>query len=435
MHQNVKTIKQRTRLVSQLRASLVRMRFWLTTAGNRGQALPHASLIIVFGMICLLRIGPVLAEDAAAEKSAASAPAETANTNKGEWAAREKANELPRQHLDPQTTQQTVLTTELKKNEQVWLESPKDKGKFLAVAVKEASGTPQGAVVIIPDYGQHAQWPVLVKPFGELLPDKGWYVLSASMPEKYSRQPPDRAFEPKALDEVMVNTDIPAVASSRTADAENKTSDTEVEAKEPTEQSAAEQGNASDDGIDSPDGNAVAIDLGDGTINSDDAEKGGADNELVATAAEVARARMRSALGYVKSKGYENIVLVGIGMGASHTLKYLEENKGSLPRRGFAVILVDAKFSEDDAEAFSKSFDKGFQSPMLDIVNTLDLPSMGRAESRKRLSRSLSMSGYQQIKMPLTSQATKDPQSVLMHRISAWVSVKAPGTKATKYKR
>lgn len=115
MHQNVKTIKQRTRLVSQLRASLVRMRFWLTTAGNRGQALPHASLIIVFGMICLLRIGPVLAEDAAAEKSAASAPAGTANTNKGEWAAREKANELPRQHLDPQTTQQTVLTTELKK--------------------------------------------------------------------------------------------------------------------------------------------------------------------------------------------------------------------------------------------------------------------------------------------------------------------------------
>jgi hypothetical protein len=97
--------------------------------------------------------------------------------------------------------------------------------------------------------------------------------------------------------------------------------------------------------------------------------------------------------------------------------------------------LIDPKFSEDNAEVFRKSFNKGFQSPMLDIINTLDLPSLVRAESRKRSTRSLSMTGYQQIKMPLTTQALQDPQSVLMHRISAWVAVKAPGTKATKYKR
>lgn len=345
-----------------------------------------------------------------------------------EWAAREKASELPRMHLDPQTTQQTVLSAELKGSELIWLDSPSDHGKFLGVAIKEASGTPQGAVVVIPDYGQHAQWPVVVKPLGELLPDKGWYVFSVSMPVKVDKLPPERAFKAKTVDEIVVSADVPAAASGA-ADAEKAAADKGTEAEPVEDEVAAATPPAEDEG-------AVAIDLGQGAINQDSGgAKSGSGNEFTASAAEIAGARVFAAVNYVKSKGYENLILLGYGMGAHHVMNYLEANKGSLPRRGFAVILIDAKFERDDDSVLNDSIGKGFSSPMLDLVNSLDLNAVSRAESRKRATKSLKMTGYQMVKMPMTAQSLKEPQSILMHRISGWLSVKAPGTKATKYRR
>jgi hypothetical protein len=367
-----------------------------------------------------------------------SAKSDATTTGMSEWAARAKATELPRQHLDPQSTQQSVLKTEVKVAEQVWLETPSDKGKFLAVAIKEASATPQGALVAIPDYGQHAHWPVLVKPLGELLPDKGWYVFSVSMPQRFSVLPPDRELAAKTLEQIIVSGEQTVSGDAQAASSDKAGDDAAKENTAAPGETVV--GNAAPAGAANE--TAVAIDLGADKINQNtdsnadsNAGQGGAKNELTESAAEIAGARVSAALDFVKSKGYGNLVIIGIRSGASHIFDYLAANKGSLPRRGFAVIMIDARFDTPDLEAMENAFSAGFASPVLDLVNTLDQDSVNRADQRKRVARSLQMSGYLQVKMAMTSQSLQDPQSVLMHRIAGWLSVHAPGTKATKFKR
>lgn len=54
--------------------------------------------------------------------------------------------------------------------------------KFLAVFTPESSNFPQGAIILLHDYGGHLDWPRLINPLRTRLPDFGWSTLSLQMP-------------------------------------------------------------------------------------------------------------------------------------------------------------------------------------------------------------------------------------------------------------
>ncbi len=58
----------------------------------------------------------------------------------------------------------------------VWLETPA--GKTLALYQADRSGRPQGAAILIHEASTHADWPAVIHPLREGLPDHGWSTLS-----------------------------------------------------------------------------------------------------------------------------------------------------------------------------------------------------------------------------------------------------------------
>jgi len=68
----------------------------------------------------------------------------------------------------------------------VWLQTDKQQ-KVFAIYTEDRTGKHNGAVIILHDMGQHPDWPDVVKPLREALPDHGWSTLSVQMPvlERY----------------------------------------------------------------------------------------------------------------------------------------------------------------------------------------------------------------------------------------------------------
>lgn len=62
----------------------------------------------------------------------------------------------------------------------VWLQSGQQ--KVLALYADDRTGKHDGAVIILHDMGQHPDWPEVVSPLRNALPDHGWATLSVQMP-------------------------------------------------------------------------------------------------------------------------------------------------------------------------------------------------------------------------------------------------------------
>lgn len=54
--------------------------------------------------------------------------------------------------------------------------------EIIGFYVPQRTRTPQGAVLILPNDGEHGQWPVVVAPLRDTLPDSGWSTLVVHLP-------------------------------------------------------------------------------------------------------------------------------------------------------------------------------------------------------------------------------------------------------------
>ena len=57
---------------------------------------------------------------------------------------------------------------------------------FLGLFLPAASPAPQGAVLLIGDQGEHANWPELISPARQQLSEAGWHTLSIALPDALS---------------------------------------------------------------------------------------------------------------------------------------------------------------------------------------------------------------------------------------------------------
>lgn len=65
-------------------------------------------------------------------------------------------------------------------------------GKFLSLYREDTTGSPQGAAIILHDFGTHPNWPEVIAPIRKALPGYGWATLSLQMPVMPMNEPLDR---------------------------------------------------------------------------------------------------------------------------------------------------------------------------------------------------------------------------------------------------
>jgi alpha/beta superfamily hydrolase len=91
----------------------------------------------------------------------------------------------------PEQRWSDVLEKRITQGQAVWLQVAEQQ-KVFAVYTEDRTGKHDGAVIILHDMGQHPDWPDVVKPLRQGLPDHGWATLSVQMPVLDRDQPMDK---------------------------------------------------------------------------------------------------------------------------------------------------------------------------------------------------------------------------------------------------
>ncbi|WP_164880956.1 DUF3530 family protein [Aestuariirhabdus litorea] len=73
------------------------------------------------------------------------------------------------------------------------VELPSAEGNFIALYQARRSSRDRGGVILLAAPGQHADWPQLVAPLRDALPDQGWHSLSLAPPPLPAPTPPEAA--------------------------------------------------------------------------------------------------------------------------------------------------------------------------------------------------------------------------------------------------
>lgn len=316
--------------------------------------------------------------------------------------------------------QQQALSDEQRLDEIVWLEPTypnMDKpARVLALVQKPRTPQAQGAVLIVPDHGQHPDWPALVSPLRRNLPDHGWYTLSLAMPHPSSGIIPERELETKMLESVSLNGQIESALQqgARTQAPVEKPADTE--ASQPSAEPEAALGTET---VSDP----VDIDLQD--------KQGSAESRGSYSA--WSQANLQAGMSHLQGLGYQNVVLVVIGRSAEQALAWLKPNAQQFSRGGFALVLIAPTFTQSGQGFWSDRLGAGFAAPVLDIVNSADLTRRAEAELRRADAEVAGMRGYQQMRLMTSGDGLA--QKSLLRRVQQWMNTYAPGMTATQFQR
>ena len=90
--------------------------------------------------------------------------------------------------VTPEKRWSDLLEKHITQGQPVWLQTDKQQ-KVFAIYTEDRTGKHNGTVIILHDMGQHPDWPDVVRPLREGLPDHGWSTLSVQMPVLGRDQP------------------------------------------------------------------------------------------------------------------------------------------------------------------------------------------------------------------------------------------------------
>lgn len=130
------------------------------------------------------------------------------------------------------------------------------------------------------------------------------------------------------------------------------------------------------------------------------------------------RIRALLAAGVVElgARGYQRIVLVGVGMAALPVMQAAMSGGGE----PLELVWVSPRFSDSERNAWPASLEGVEQWPILDLTNALVDPQP--AEDRAAVFRRLGMAGYQQQRVPLETPVSGQDAPVVVNRILAWLA-------------
>lgn len=300
-------------------------------------------------------------------------------------------------------------------------------GAFLTLYIPEILGKGQGGAVIIPDQGQHPDWPGPVKALRQGLAEKGWHTLSLSTVAINSDTPvAERMLTPRGDPEFPYPGAPERMRRSASGAAV-----------------ASEGGEGGADAADSP-----AEELGGETPPTPREETNAATEELEQAAAtpdgepeadvslseppqpspDVPGDALRLELGlqYLNKVGLLNQALIGVGEGARVTLEYIN-GLPAIPEKGLVLVWINAPIDEADLRAAQDRQPDLVKLKILDIYDARTERIQADADARRRFARRAKMAGLEQVRIPWLGRAVEGYNAMLIERVSGWLRRAAPG--------
>lgn len=327
--------------------------------------------------------------------------------------------------LNEEQLRQLALSEEVKEHEVVWLEVsyPEDETVHQVLALEQKPRSPkgraQGAIILLHDKEQHADWPFLIRTLRLVLPDSGWYTIAVNLPYDDLRNIPERELGPKELDEIEMTDsmriklmeasarimkpkeDMESDGSDQTGDEASENS--ELARSEPAEESASDEEES------------VDIDLAES-------------KPKVLPYRERAQYHLKAAVERASQKGYRNVIIVGYRAGADIALDYVKPLASQVRKQGFGLVMIDPKLQIGYQRDLSSALGQNFRAPVLDVVNGSDLDGRVEAAEREAGARIANSNLYRQIR--LSANESGAFQQTLVRRVRSWLEKYAPGMSA-----
>lgn len=357
---------------------------------------------------------------------------ETTEAEDAEVDSLEQAAELERiGGLNEQQLQQLAIAEEVKEHEVVWLDVtyPEDDQEYKILALEQRPRAPkaqaQGAVILLHDKEQHADWPYLIRPLRLDLPDSGWYTLAVNLPYDDLRNIPERELGPKEIETIEMTNDMRTKLQSTSAQAykfnqSNADAGSEGGGEEESEGESAENEveDAAVEEVPEEDEESVDIDLAE-------------PKKKTLPYRERAQFHVKAAVEHASQKGYRNIIIIGYRAGADIALDYVKPLASSIRKQGFGLVLVDPKLQIGYQRDLSSALGENFRAPVLDVVNGSDLDSRIDSVEREAGARIANAQLYRQIR--LVANESGAFQQTLVRRVRSWLLKYAPGMSAKQF--
>ncbi|RBB97168.1 DUF3530 family protein [Pseudomonas sp. MWU12-2115] len=295
------------------------------------------------------------------------APASTA----GQPATEKPAERQPL--LERSQEEAAALERKVPAQEQQQLQAGAD--TFLALWKPANTADPKGAVIIVPGAGETADWPQVIGPLRNKLPDVEWSSLSITLPDLQSDVIAPRVIAPAAM---------PKAPESGSKDSTTA---------QPIEQAAGGEAEVADQ-----------------VVAETTEEQSKADAERIF-------ARIDAAIAYAEQQSARRVVVLGHGTGAYWAARFLSERQSSQVEK---LVMVDAQTP-------SKA-----KPPLAELTPTLKLPTADIFYMDKALDRTAALERMQASKRLKTSAFSqvalkalpdkKAEQEQLFRRVRGWLN-------------
>mgnify|MGYP000093569544 FL=1 len=317
------------------------------------------------------------------------------------------------------------------KHEQVWLDvtypGQDNNQRVLGLELLPRTPESQGAVVLLHDKEQHADWPFVIRQLRRFLPDTGWYTLSINLPKEDFNHAPTRTLAAKKNDEITLNDTLrESLAKPPTRNIKEQQANPTNTAIEPGAENNAPNTEDLAAGADNPQETpSETVDI---NLSEKDAEK----------SAEIpyeirAKAHLDIAMKHVADKGYQNKVIIALGHSADTALQYMQPLAAQLGEQGLALIMISPNLNEEFTLDIASVIGQNFQAPILEIIDGSDQKQSRASKNRQVLARAAKAKTYELI--GLASIQGDRANKTLIKRVDSWLKVHAPGMAATQFKR
>ena len=322
--------------------------------------------------------------------------------------------------LDPEQRKQLALAKTLKAHETVWLDvtypESAETTKVLAIAHPPLIPEKKGAILLLHDKEQNADWPEVIHPLRTNLPKAGWYTLSVNLPLETRSKPLPRKLDTKSYDRLILNESLKKKLDSGVRDrgdlVKNDAQQTESASTNSEEGLTGDESSKDQSAAENA---SVDIDLA--------AQNKSNSNQIPYNTR--ALSHIQKAYDYLQAQSFQNIVIIAHRQSAELVFQYIKTHLGELRSPGFALVLIEPSLPEAYLIDLSEWLGKDFQAPILDIINRGDTQATIDAESRKL---SVLMTGAQAYKqLFLTFHSNEIFDENLRRRIKSWLDANASG--------
>ena len=327
-------------------------------------------------------------------------------------------------YLDPELKQQLALAGSLKEHEIVWLEvsypDSTQAQKTLAIAHPSLIAEEQGAILLIHDKEQHADWPQIIRPLRKILPEAGWFTLSVSLPDDTRIKLPERLLAAKEFDQVLLSDSLKVNLDSglrkRDSDstsADNKSSTETTEAGGSQESNESVEENASSE-------ESVDIDLA--AAQKQDQNKIPYDVRALS--------HIEKALDYLKGKDYQNIVMIAHRQSVELVLNYIKAHRSELATPGVTFVFIEPLVDDAYLLNLTEWLGESFNIPILEVINRSNSQAGEQAKSREFAMQRAGAQTFRQLFLTVSNSEVFNES--LSRRVKLWLDVNSLGKTTTQ---